>query len=488
MAIDFLKRFDSSGRKPRPIQEEVLKWISTNWSSKILCLNMPVGSGKSACAKAIADATNGHVITPSNILIDQYTADYPKHNFLKGKHHYTCVNMGISCHTWTNECEEKPCEGCPYVKSKHRAFDEESTFFNPMSLFYITKDERWTEPRTLVVDEAHQLSSMLLMLSGFTIAYKTYRFPKNCTNELVLIDWLDKQIQGLRRQIIIHMRDKKRVQQLGNDLSAFINARNGISEDPQNYAIWTDKGVHRGRPELFLHVKPLSPPRNLVNSLLKSRNLILMSGTLFPTDVKDLLGDVSYKLLDLPSPIPKENRPVYYRPVPFPMNVSTPPQKIVDAIEAILDKHPGENSIIHVTYSLSAQICKLFKYPILFNDKSNKESVVEQFKKTGGIFLAAGCAEGIDLKDDLCRVNIIPKLPYPNLGDPIVKKRMKLEDGTTWYDACIFKTLIQQVGRSTRSMTDYSATYILDPNFLRKFRDNYDKLPMSFKESVVVHA
>jgi len=485
MALDFLKHFDSSGRKPRPIQVEALNWVSSNWSSKILCLNLPVGSGKSAIAKAIADATNGHVITPSNILIDQYTSDYPAHNALKGKHHYTCTS-GISCHDWTNLCEQKPCEGCPYTVSKNRAFNE-STFFNPMSLFYATKDGRWTSPRTIIVDEAHQISSMLMMLSGFVIPYKTYRFPKNCTNELVLIDWLDRQIVGLKKQIGYYVNDKKKLQQLGNDLSAFTNSRNGIAEDPQNYAIWTSQGTHRSRPEIFLNVKPLTPPRNLVDKILQSRNLILMSGTLFPTDIKDLLGDVPYKLLDLPSPIPKENRPVYYRPVPFPMNVGTPPQKIVSAIEAILDKHPGENAIIHVTYSLSQQLCKLFKRPILFNDKTNKDAVVEQFKKQGGVFLAAGCAEGIDLKDDLCRVNIIPKLPYPNLGDPLVKKRMRLEDGALWYDSCIFKTLVQQVGRSTRSATDHSATYILDPNFLRKFKENYTKLPMSFKESVVLH-
>jgi Rad3-related DNA helicase len=325
------------------------------------------------------------------------------------------------------------------------------------------------------------------MLSGFSIPYKTYMFPKNCTNELVLIDWLDKQITGLRRQISIHMRDKTKMQQLGSDLQSFTNTRNGIAENPQNYAIWTSRGVHRKRPEIFLNVKPLTPPRNLVSKLLDCRNLILMSGTLFPSDIKDLLGDVPYKLLDLPSPIPKERRPIYYRPVPFPMNVSTPAQKIVDAIEAVLAKHPGENTIIHVTYSLSQQICRLFKQPILFNDKTNKDSVVEQFKKQGGVFLAAGCAEGIDLKGDLCRVNIVPKLPYPNLGDPVVAKRKALEDGGEWYGLNIMKTLIQQIGRSTRSESDHSATYILYPNFLRKFKELEKKLPISFREAIVWH-
>ena len=209
-----------------------------------------------------------------------------------------------------------------------------------------------------------------------------------------------------------------------------------------------------------------------------------MSGTVFPTDIRDLLGDVPYKLLDLPSPVPKERRPVFVRPVKYAMNRYTDPEQIVRSIEEVLDLHPGENAIIHVTYSLSEQLRKFFKHPILFNDKNNKEAVLEEFKKSGGVFLAAGCAEGIDLKGNLCRVNIIPKMPYPNLGDPMVAKRKTLEDGEDWYTSCIMKTLIQQVGRSTRSETDWSASYILDPNFQRKFNECKDKLPQSFTESV----
>jgi Rad3-related DNA helicase len=484
MAIDFITKFDGSGRTPRPGQVEALKWISNNWSSKILCLNLPVGSGKSAIAKSIANTVGAHIITPSNILIDQYTDVYPKDNFLKGKHHYTC-SSGISCHDWTNICEQKPCPDCPYVRNRTRALREPSTF-NPMSLYYLTQDERWSAPRTLIIDEAHQLGSMLLMLAGFNIPYSIYKFPKNCTNELVLIKWLDEQIIRIKKQIGVYKHDSKKITTLSNDLSSFTNTKNGVAENPQNYAIWTYKATYRGRPEIFLSVKPLTPPRNLVNTILECRNLILMSGTLFPSDIRDLLGDVPYKLLDLPSPVPKENRPVYHKPVPFPMNVHTPIKKIADAIEAVIKRHPGQNTIIHVTYSLSEQLRKHLTVPFIFNDKSDKDVIVEQFKREGGIFLAAGCAEGIDLKGDLCRLNIIPKLPYPNLGDPVVAKRKTLEDGQLWYDMQVFKTLIQQVGRSTRSESDYSNTYILDPNFKIKFNQYKTQLPKSFVDGVVL--
>lgn len=480
---DFLKNFDGSSRIPRDVQVEALNWISENWASKVLCLSLSVAVGKSALAKAISKEVGAHIITPSNILINQYSDTYPADNFLKGKIHYTC-SSGISCHDWTNVCAQAACPDCPYVASKTRAMTEPTTF-NPMSLYYATSDFRWTNPRTLIVDEAHQLGSMLLMLSGFSIGYSAHRFPKNCTNELVLITWLDDQIKLLGKQLSLYRKDKAKLSKLSNELASFKLVKDGVAEDPQNYAIWTNKGTLRGRPELFLNVKPLTPPRNLVNKLLASRNLILMSGTLFPTDIRDLLGDVPYKLLDLPSPIPKERRPVFVKPVPYPMNRFTDPARIAASIEEVIALHPGENVIIHVTYSLSEQLRKHFTQPILFNDKSNKDEVLEQFKKRGGIFLAAGCAEGIDLKGDLCRVNIIPKMPYPNLGDPMVAKRKTLVDGETWYTNCIMKTIVQQVGRSTRTEDDWSASYILDPNFERKFKECKSALPKSFVESVV---
>jgi len=31
--------------------------------------------------------------------------------------------------------------------------------------------------------------------------------------------------------------------------------------------------------------------------------------------------------------------------------------------------------------------------------------------------------EGLDLKDDLARFQIVMKMPYPSLGDPLIKRK-----------------------------------------------------------------
>lgn len=483
MATNFWNGYDGTGRQPREIQLEALNWIKENLSAKVLAMNLPTGAGKSLIAKTIANKFGAHVITPANALIDQYSEIYPDHNALKGKRHYTCAS-GLSCQEWTNVLQQKPCPNCPYQVAKQRAL-EEPTFFNPLSYHYLRAVPQWVSPRTLVIDEAHQLGSMLLMLCGVRLPFSRYKFPKASLSETVLVPYLLDLANKLKKLVHVYKNDTTRQKEIMSILTQLELTAHGLREDAQNYAIYTEKGFYYRKPEVFLNIRPIQPPKFVTQSFLDSRQIILMSGTLFEPDIRDLIGDRHYKFLDLPSPIPVESRRVYYRPAPFPMNYQTDPRDIVRLIETILDYHPGENAIIHVTYGMSSKLKSHFRRPVLTNTSENKDEIIARFKEKGGIFLAAGCAEGIDLPGDLCRVNIIPKLPFPDLSDKTVQQRKTLVDGDDWYKLTTFKTLIQQCGRSTRNESDFSKTYILDSNFSRIFRSIKGKLPKYFVESIV---
>lgn len=483
--MDFLKKFDSSGRTPRDVQVTALRWLADNWDrAEAFTMQLPVATGKSAIAKAIIDAAGGHVITPSNLLISQYTATYPTQNFLKGKAHYTC-SSGLSCEDWTNTLEQKPCPGCPYTECKKKALQAQPTFFNPMSLFFTAMNKEWHTPPVLVVDEAHQLPSMISMLSGTKLRQSMYKFNDSTTSELNLVPWLDAQIVQLAKLATYYGKDKKRLKEVVEELERLKLVKIGVESDAANYAVWIDRGLYRGKPDRFLNIKPIRPPRRVVQSLLDARKIVLLSGTLMPADIADLVGDRRTLSLDLPSPIPKDRRPVYYRPATFKMNMDTPASQYVAAIEAIIAENPGKNTIIHVSYALSKKLRNSFSVPIIYNDPEDKQKKVDYFIQHGGIFLASGCSEGLDLKGDLCHINICAKLLFPNLGDPVVAKRKSLEDGDEWIALETLKTVIQQAGRSTRSPDDYSKTYILDSNFARLYRQYKDKLPQSFGESIV---
>lgn len=484
MSHDFLSTFDGSNRHIRDVQKQALEWVAANWDAKVLVMQLPTGSGKSAIAKAIMRQTDGHAITPSNILIDQYCDTYPDNNFLKGKAHYTCHTSGLSCQEWTNVCCQDPCQGCGYTESKTRA-KEEPTFFNPMSLYYFRLQNPQFYPEVLIVDEAHTIPGMVLMMTGTRLRKRDYRYTDACLNELVLSEFLGKHITGLRRLVELHKNDTDRLKEITDELERIVLTKKGLDEDPQNYAIWEESKTVRGKLEQYLYVRPIKPPRFLMNRLLAADRLILMSGTLFRPDIKDIVGDEPYRMLDLPSPIPKEQRPVYYKPVPFALNHQTDPQNIVNRIQELVARHPKENTIIHVSYSLSERLRDKFTMPILFNTASDKDAILARFKREGGVFLAAGCAEGIDLSGDLATVNIIVKLNFPDLKDPTVLKRKALEDGEEWYALTTLKTTIQMAGRTTRSETDKSATYIMDPNFSRLISKYSKQLPQSFLDAIV---
>ena len=79
--------------------------------------------------------------------------------------------------------------------------------------------------------------------------------------------------------------------------------------------------------------------------------------------------------------------------------------------------------------------------------------------------------EGVDLKDDLSRFQIICKVPFPYLGDKLIRKKMN--KWNWWYDLQPAKTVIQSVGRSVRSETDTAVTYILDSSWERFYKKNH---------------
>lgn len=483
----FLETGDGSGRAPRPVQVTALRWLEDNWhAADVFVLNVPVGGGKSYIAETVKRTTGGHVLTPTNLLIDQYIDTYAGANFLKGKDHYNCKS-GLTCADWVDTCEMEPCADCPYQEAKARATTE-STFFNPMSYWYFGyQNEGAVLPPSLVVDEAHGLASFLSMLAGVRLRRSEYAFPATATHEVALCLWLSETADRLRKLRDAYRGNRREYLRISQEIKQLDATRRGVEEAPENYAIWIESGHYRGKVETYLNVKPVVLPRYIADRALAAQKVVLLSGTLPETDVRELVGDRPYLYLDLPSPIPVERRRVFADPVDFRLNYETPPAKLAAAIQQSVESAPGAPAtLVHVSYDLGKKLRPHLPKAWHANATADqKEAQLEAFKRDGGVFLAAGCAEGLDLKGDLCRHNIIPKLIYPNLGDPVVKKRRAMADGEEWYAVRTLTTLIQQAGRSTRSEADWSVTRVRDPNFARLYSRWKHKLPASFREAVV---
>ena len=91
--------------------------------------------------------------------------------------------------------------------------------------------------------------------------------------------------------------------------------------------------------------------------------------------------------------------------------------------------------------------------------------------------------EGVDLKGDLSRFQIVCKIPYPYLGDQIIRKRMNKHK--SWYGLQTAKSIVQSCGRSVRSEKDTAITYILDSDWDRFYSRNKNMFPSGFDKLLV---
>ena len=90
--------------------------------------------------------------------------------------------------------------------------------------------------------------------------------------------------------------------------------------------------------------------------------------------------------------------------------------------------------------------------------------------------------EGVDLKGELSRFQILCKIPYPYLGDKLIRKKMN--KWKWWYPLQTAKTIIQAVGRSIRNKDDYATTYILDEDWFKFYGRNKNLFPQDFREAL----
>jgi len=94
---------------------------------------------------------------------------------------------------------------------------------------------------------------------------------------------------------------------------------------------------------------------------------------------------------------------------------------------------------------------------------------------------------GVDLPEEQCRVVIIAKMPYPDLGDPQTNKRVHASvDGSNWYAHKTISSVIQMSGRAVRSESDYAETHILDRQFGKLYSEHRMMFPAWFREAVIM--
>ena len=155
-------------------------------------------------------------------------------------------------------------------------------------------------------------------------------------------------------------------------------------------------------------------------------------------------------------------------------------------IKKIINLHKEEAGIIHTTtYDNALFISNNIKNNriSIYRGTEEKRELVKMVK--GGklpkntILVGPSLKEGLDLPGNLCRFQILLKVPYPFLGDQLWAKRNYSKDRWIYLSQPIFD-IIQTIGRGIRYRGDWCTTYLLDKRFEKYIKSKQNYLPDDF--------
>lgn len=416
----------------RPYQKGVVDLCLDN-QGRDVCVCAPVASGKTHISYDTAIKAKGKVaiITYANELIRQYREDFPL-PFLIGKAHYQSK------------------------KAYEEAFDEVTrakvALFNPITyLNYIQKVG--SEPFDCVIwDEADACLGLLQLWDGETYEFKSrYATPEAIGEAMSSYGKSLEQIQYVLDNLHQFWWEVKEVKKKGQDVRV-----------------------------LHLHPLVLSP---LARKIIKAPTNILLSGTLMPTICQEMLGHNQYIYQEIPSTIPIENRKVICH-ADEEFNNTIEGQ--LDLLTDILSKFEERPAIVHTTYSEAAKLKELLPYNevLTYVDPADKVNTIVAAEAKEFAVLAGGATTGLNLKYEKCRLNVILRGAFANLGNDFVRRRKSLPGGDQWYEQVVLRHFVQACGRSTRSPDDYSRIVVGDGRLVSLAYRSQHLLPRYFAESL----
>lgn len=510
-------------------------------NKRFMVLEAATGVGKSAIGMTIAryltatqpqssdtDYKNGaYFLTTQKLLQEQYIHDFGEPigdmrqimsaaNY-QCKHHrkQNCAESQQQLKSETDSTSKfyRTCKfHCTYREEKTKFIASSESVTNFSYFLTETAYSGKLEPRNLlVIDEAHNADGELCKFIEISVSE---RFALSAlklemselSTQKQSFDWVkNSYIQQLKIHVAQYemIIEKFKLNEKGNgDFEKITKQYDMLSKhltkieqflslyDEENWVFNLVEGEGKGMRKLEFKSIDISPYAEQI--LFKSgRKVLMMSATIINQDgfckmlgIKD--DDVSF--MSILSPFDSNNHPIFAFPIAK-MSAGTIDAdlpKLVEAIKSILEQHPKEKGIIHAhSYKIASYIKNHIRNKrLIFHGSEDRRKKLEEHmrSKEPTVIVSPSMQEGVDLKDNLSRFQIICKVPYPYLGDKIVKKRM--HRWSWWYAFETAKTVVQSLGRSIRNENDHAASYILDVDWQRFYGNNSHLFPETFKRSL----
>jgi len=495
-----------------------------------IILESPVGSGKSAMALAVGCSRGrSFLLTPRKSLQDQYFDDFSQHVVtLKGRSAYPCVDpsrpgnenlpvhqiesevfegnlstrflTGRMCATgrcttfstaarreaYVDDCESSSGIACPYNSAIQVAIGAPHVVCNLHSFIFQTNFAGRFERRpTLIVDECHDMAGIVR-----DMLEKDFYIRGIFINE----DSEMEQWDLPRWQRFFHAPQNRPIGSNTREFRDYLEDHDlkveALAESIFGAFVVDFKVLPGGTVIKFRQLNVAAASRKLI--LDHGDKILLMSGTIYNKNMfcwENGLDARETAHVKVNSTFPVANRPVILHPNAIDTSARVWENNfghLVDVCREIMDDHPREKGLIHVSsYAKAIQLqAALGDRAVTHTPEDFQLALMGFFIAPGnGVFISPICQQGTDFKDDRARFQIVTSVPYLNVGDKVVKRMMETVRG--WYD---LKTLVvfgQILGRVVRSETDSGTTYLVDSRFRSFINRTRRHLPRWLTESFI---
>ncbi|SEH48936.1 Rad3-related DNA helicase [Halopenitus malekzadehii] len=511
-------------------------------SGKSLLARSIMGAARSVEAAEPRESTGAYYTTPQVSQLDDVATDdlLDDLNVIRGKSNYACVLPGEH----DTPVDRAPCarqrgfdcsiqHRCPYFSDRSIA---SSRRFAAMTLAYFMQtagSEVFGTRDVVVIDEAHGLAEWAEMYA--TIELTPDRVPvwedvgvpdvsgesgghggsregggsRNGDGDgnpdhapldrtARFVEQLRDACERAKDELVgrpelepAEVARRDRLQELIGELGWFLEDY----RDPRSPTTWVVD--QPGGEGTAITIKPLDPARYLKHTVWDRGNrFALLSATILSKEAFCRgvgLDPADVALVDVEHTFPLENRPLYdvtQGKMTYEHRAETIP-RIADLVVRLMARHPDEKGLIHAhSYAIAEQLVDRLRDRgvaprMRSHTKATRDDELEVWKASDDpeVFVSVKMEEALDLRDDLCRWQVICKAPYLNTNDSRVARR--LEEGQwAWYHRAALRTVIQACGRVVRAPDDHGTTYLADDSLLDLFDRARADTPPWFADQV----
>lgn len=491
--------------------------------AKVVVLQAPVGTGKTLTAEANRRLVDGRglYVCSTKTLQAQAARDFPYARVLKGRANYPTLSGAVGRDAWGRavaspgvpdrleatgsrfsdlqavtaaDCTAiggvrtcrwcDPVVECPYRLARDAAASARLAILN--TAYFLTdanKGSRRFVGRDLaIMDEADLLEGELLNQVEVVISRDRMRRlhidpPPRKTVESTWAPWIVEEAAPKIRARLealppVEQADPRQIRER-RSLAELVERLDDVAAEIPGGG-WVYDGYDDGK----VIFRPVEVDRWGHMLWPHARRFLLMSGSIISADeMASSLGlESDYRFIDIPMTFPAANRPVRIvaaaemskgnRDASWP--------RMAEAVAGVLALHPDERILVHtVSYPLTTFLAGELRRRgarrqiVTYGNAGQRDAALEHYRTTpAAVLIAPSMDRGVDLPGDLCRVQVITKVPYPYLGDKRTSARLYgTPTGRAWYSVNTVRTLVQMTGRGVRSEDDHAVTYILDHSF-----------------------